>query len=122
MRLLPFSRGVVAIPSPAVVKSTVRPSGRISGQLAGPPVTSDAGMPPAALTFANPPPRRANTIVPSAPQLAPLPEAETLQILRGTPPATATFWSAPLAKKPTHRPSGEKNGCAAAVVPSTTLG
>ena len=37
----------------------------------------------------------------------------------GSPPASATFLSFPAAKKPTHRPSGEKNGAAPSSVPGS---
>src|SRR4030095_2334903 len=41
-----------------------------------------------------------------------------LQISSAGPPASGTFFSAPLAKKPSHRPSGEKKGSVAPSVPS----
>ena len=39
----------------------------------------------------------------------------------GGPPLTETFFSAPSAKKPSHWPSGEKNGMEAPSVPTTCV-
>jgi len=51
----------------------------------------------------------AKTIVPSGPQLAPR-ERSVSQSLIGEPPLTGTFRISPGVTKPTHVPSGEKNG------------
>jgi len=37
----------------------------------------------------------------------------------GGPPVNGTFFSSPLAQKPAHRPSGEKNGAMAPSVPKS---
>ena len=52
------------------------------------------------------------TIVPSGAQLAPVASA-IAAIRTRVPSASATFCSWPFAKKPSQRPSGEKNGSSA---------
>src|SRR5690349_5699057 len=106
----PPSSSIVAIAPPAepTVNSTVLPSGRISGQIAGPDPASGLGVPPDASTVKSPAPRRANTILFPGPQLPPMLNPGTVQIFSGAPPALDTFWRAPPAKYPTQRPSGEK--------------
>jgi hypothetical protein len=76
------------------------------------------GTPPAAGTRQMPSPAAvANRIVSSAPHDA-LATDGASPILRGVPPSSDTLCSASPAWKPTHRPSGEKNG---AVPPSVPL-
>jgi tRNA A37 threonylcarbamoyladenosine synthetase subunit TsaC/SUA5/YrdC len=85
--------------------------------LDAPAIAIGAGVPPPDGTR-NSPARVANTIVPSAPQLAPkLSVAATSQIGVGCPPAVATFSILLPAQKPIHAPSGEKNGDAEPSVP-----
>jgi hypothetical protein len=59
-------------------------------------------------------------MIPWLPQLAPL-GSEALPRVRATPPVTEIFFSVPLAKNPTHWPSGEKKGLMAPSVPGIDL-
>ena len=73
-------------------------------------VVSGVGSPPAADTRIRPlPGSGANTIVPSPPHDAPRLRL-TLVIVSGVPPAVGTLRISVAVTKPTHSPSGEKNG------------
>ena len=107
--------------------SSWRPPGRNDGQrcerspLAGSSVVSAVGVPPFALTRISAPLVEAeNTIVPSSPQLAPRASAPAV-IRFDAPPAIDTRRSSFPAKKPTSRPSGEKNGCCARTVSGSSV-
>jgi len=121
MRFGPPSRDIAAIALPScaapVVNSTVLPSGRICGHVAGAEPPSGVGTPPPAEIRIKSPPRVAHTIVSSGPHVPPMLTFDTLTIRNGVPPATATFCKAPAAKNASHVPLGEKNGCRAPAVP-----
>ncbi|MBK9967894.1 MAG: hypothetical protein IPP07_24665 [Holophagales bacterium] len=63
-------------------------------------------------------PTAPKAIRPSAAQSAPR-SRSVLQISMAGPPSTGTLRSAPSDQNPIHRPSGEKNGLSAPVVPAT---
>ena len=75
------------------------------------------GAPPDADTLKIPA-SRAKKIVSSSPQLAPQPRpGGTSEIVAAGPPPAGTFFSVLRAQKPTHAPSGEKNGASPPSVP-----
>src|SRR5512138_958220 len=55
---------------------------------------------------------------PSAPHAAPAVTGGTWEIRIGAPPASGTFFNSVVVKKPSHSPSGEKNGANPPSVPA----
>ena len=124
---------VVSIgPLAVMVNSTARPFGRTDGKrwsdspCAVSGVVKAFGSPPAADTRSSPVlvSLVAKIIESSGPQLAPRGAPTMGHSERGGPPATDTFRISPSApvKKPTQRPSGERNGLRALVMPRNRHG
>ena len=83
--------------------------------------TSTTGFPPSASTAIILKSGPAYTIRPSASQTALGSANWALSATStGVPPATATLYSLAPAKKPSHRPSGEKNGASPPSVPGSS--
>src|SRR5712664_3285724 len=97
-------------PSPPEVNSTALPPGRICGQrwLVSPCANSVTGVgsPPAEGIRDKPLNVSAAMMLPSSPQLPPPPTGASHKAI-AEPPSTEIFFSFNVAKKPTHRPSGE---------------
>src|SRR5678816_4408849 len=94
--------------------STALPSGRNDGQRCvrsfAESLVRTAGSPPKADTRMSPDVMSpVYTMVPSDPQVAPR-MALALVTREGAPPSIRVFIRAPCDTKPTHSPSGEKNG------------
>src|SRR6188472_3107523 len=87
-------------------------------------VVTGLGSPPAADTDSNPRVTSLvpNTIVSVSDQLAPRAPPEYRQIRIGAPPVDGTLKICSRLKKPTHFPSGEKNGFWAPSVPASVSG
>ena len=102
--------------SPSTVNSTVRPSGSHWGQrcvfspFASSSLVSGSAVPPAAGIRRSPEKTAgANTMVPSFPHDAPRLRSTGARVI-GAPPVTEIFLSSRGVTKPSHSPSGEKNG------------
>ena len=107
----------------SALNSSVFPSGRSCGQrwlvsFSVNIVTAVSAPPDAETRQILAPEVGVKTIVSSLSQLgAELATAKTSEIVTGMPPRRMTFFSLPLAKKPIHWPSGEKNGLSPPSVP-----
>ena len=79
---------------------------------------SGSGLPPEADTRMRPARNRPNTITSFDPQLTPYGSEGVSAMTLAGPPASATFRREPRDQKPTHSPSGDRNGLMASSVPA----